>query len=104
MGVGAPPSAKEEIETALRSTRVASIRRTIFFMRNSSWEPAREQPYFFWRRKFEVFEKRAMKNTDPSVYRQDESSAWPLQALSRDEYSLLLLPVARVTAGGRGEI
>ena len=34
IGGGAPPSAKEEIDTALRSTRVASIRRTIFFMRN----------------------------------------------------------------------
>lgn len=36
IGGGAPPSAKEEIETALRSTRVASIRRTIFFIRISS--------------------------------------------------------------------
>jgi hypothetical protein len=31
-GVGAPPSAKEEIDTALRSTRVAISKRAIFFI------------------------------------------------------------------------
>jgi hypothetical protein len=36
MGVGAPPSAKEEIDTALRSTRVTTIKRTIFFIGRSS--------------------------------------------------------------------
>ena len=32
MGVGAPPSAKQEIDTALRSTKVTTIKRTIFFI------------------------------------------------------------------------
>jgi hypothetical protein len=73
MGVGAPPSAKEEIDTALRSTRVTTIKRTIFFIGRilRGIAPTRAPPYFFRGRKSEVFEKLVVENWRPSVYRQN---------------------------------
>ena len=49
MGVGAPPSAKEEVDTALRSSRVATIKRTIFFIEESSvgWQTQLGNTIFF---------------------------------------------------------
>ena len=51
-----------------------------------------------------MFEKRAVKNASPSVYRQNESVNLAGSNLGLDEYSLLLLAVACAKARGRSEI
>src|ERR1700693_1172987 len=66
MGVGAPPSAKEEIDTALRRTKVASIKRTIFFIGSilRGIAPTRE-PHIFFAGGNPKCSKNARWKTDP---------------------------------------
>lgn len=72
IGGGAPPTANEEVDTAPSSTRVASIKRTIFFMRSPrvGWSDPTRRPYGFWSGESEVFEKRAVERCCSSVNRQ----------------------------------
>jgi hypothetical protein len=101
IGGGAPPSAKEEIETALRSTKVASIRRTIFFMRNPLRGLAThsEATIFFLRQEIRSVRKARDEKSSFVGVPTERIEGQTGSNLGIHRFSSLITPVARATTG-----